>query len=542
MSTPAVPARAAEAVPSSIATPAPALAPARRNPVFVLGDSRTGTMSLHRFLKRAGYNSIHYFFAESGVSEPAHLDPEGNWQRLRHFIETSGHDAFSDYPLRSFYRQLFETWPEAHFILTTRHDLETWQASMKGFFGRFGRHDLDIPALTGIHIRLNAEIRALATATGAPFCEICIDEDAAANGARLSEFLDLPEPLPLGWENRTRAYDPALWSGRVSMMDAGSADPLAYVRQMVAPGKAMLSEQGWVFLINDSNDYLDHALGGHDWPAFDRACETLQGRHARLEERGIGYLKVAVPEKAAVYPQYLPRALAGLPLCETRPAARLAAAGLTCFSYPLPLLQDAGSYGPLYFRGDSHPNWLGAWFLYQHVATLMNARLSSGGHKVRAPLSLSELACDAVGYGGDLFGWLDAEARAPLAGPWAALNLQPVLEHVLRYRLPEDRAGARPAPPGPDYPPRPEGRGPHRFVHADKTLPRAVIFRDSMTDFMLPLLAEHFSESLFIWQGGQVFEDIIAREAPDIVLHVMAERFLVQYDRSPVFCRFFGDP
>jgi len=37
--------------------------------VFVLGDSLTGTTTVHKFLKLIGYNSIHYFFTESGVTE-----------------------------------------------------------------------------------------------------------------------------------------------------------------------------------------------------------------------------------------------------------------------------------------------------------------------------------------------------------------------------------------------------------------------------------------------------------------------------------------
>ena len=59
-------------------------------PVFVLGDSRTGTMTLHKFFQSAGFNSVHYFFKESGVTEPAHVDYAGNWDRLRAFIDGSG--------------------------------------------------------------------------------------------------------------------------------------------------------------------------------------------------------------------------------------------------------------------------------------------------------------------------------------------------------------------------------------------------------------------------------------------------------------------
>ncbi|MEM7741332.1 MAG: FkbM family methyltransferase, partial [Pseudomonadota bacterium] len=85
----------------------------KKQPVFILGDSRTGTTSLHRFLQSAGYNSIHYYFTESGVTEPAHLDRENNWEKLRAFIDTSEYDAFSDYPTRTFFRELMEAYTDA---------------------------------------------------------------------------------------------------------------------------------------------------------------------------------------------------------------------------------------------------------------------------------------------------------------------------------------------------------------------------------------------------------------------------------------------
>ncbi|WP_161492584.1 hypothetical protein [Pseudophaeobacter leonis] len=51
--------------------------------IFVLGDSRTGTTTLHKFIKTAGLKSVHYFFKESGVTEPAHVEYEVNWERLK---------------------------------------------------------------------------------------------------------------------------------------------------------------------------------------------------------------------------------------------------------------------------------------------------------------------------------------------------------------------------------------------------------------------------------------------------------------------------
>ncbi|MDW4549326.1 sulfotransferase [Defluviimonas sp. D31] len=158
--------------------------------VFVLGDSRTGTTSLHHFFKSAGYQSIHYYFDESGVKKPAHLDIDGNWQRLKRFIVDSPYNAFSDYPTRIFYRQLFREFPTARFILSRRDSLETWKQSMVRYFRR-EQVDIDIEALSAHYINLNREIRATAAIDGRSLLEICIDEDDDENSRHLRAFLNI---------------------------------------------------------------------------------------------------------------------------------------------------------------------------------------------------------------------------------------------------------------------------------------------------------------------------------------------------------------
>ena len=53
-----------------------------------------------------------------------------------------------------------------------------------------------------------------------------------------------------------------------------------------------------------------------------------------------------------------------------------------------------------------------------------------------------------------------------------------------------------------------------------------------MADLMIDLLAEHFRRSVFIWHQGQIVNDIIEVEKPDLIIHVMAERFTIAYGKS----------
>jgi len=162
--------------------------------IFVLGDSRTGTTSVHRWLVDQGLRSVHYFVPDVPLIEPLHRYRISNWPKLRSFLRESGYQAFSDYPVRAFFREIVEEFPDAYFILTVRRDLATWRGSMLRFF--LGR-SIDIELLQAFYVAWNEEIRALFAETGGHFLELCIDEDSTEAGSRLAGFLGFAEAPPL---------------------------------------------------------------------------------------------------------------------------------------------------------------------------------------------------------------------------------------------------------------------------------------------------------------------------------------------------------
>lgn len=503
----------------------------RQRKVFVLGDSRTGTTTLHKFLKLAGFKSIHYFFEQSGVEKPAHKDFEKNWNSLRTFIDSSGYVAFSDYPLRTFYERLFEAYPDAHYILSVRKDVKVWRDSMQGFFSKFNV-TIDIDALEKLYLNINESIRRISAEGKFSFLEVCIDDDADENGRRLSEFLNLEAPLSLGWENKTESYDNRLWSTRVTLFDTGSDQVLDYVKRVTQTEKSMLSEHGWVFLINDSSKFMDYAFGNAQWTPeqADRASSTLMTRSQLLAELGADYFKFIVPEKAVVYSEYLPKVFSRCNMNENRPAKLLEGKQLPFVYYFESLLKDVRSLGQVYFRGDTHTNWFGAFFLYQAIVGAINDRISNkSGFKTSPPFALSQFRPFLASYGGDIFTQLDKESRAIFDGAWQQLNLGDKLEHLVGYELRAEYQKAKRLEVESDYLTNLGERETFRFSHPNKALPRAVIFRDSTADYLVEPLSQHFSESLFIWHKGFAYGDVVERERPDVVLHVMAERFLTQY-------------
>jgi hypothetical protein len=65
----------------------------------------------------------------------------------------------------------------------------------------------------------------------------------------------------------------------------------------------------------------------------------------------------------------------------------------------------------------------------------------------------------------------------------------------------------------------------------DPSQPRAVVFRDSFANALIPFLSESFDRVLYVWQPD-VHARVVEIEQPDVVIHEIAERFLSRSPRS----------
>lgn len=515
--------------------------------VFVLGDSRTGTTTIHKYLQTLGYNSIHYYFKDSGVLEYNENLGEykdyikENWIKMKKFIDESGYDAFSDYPTRIFYEELMGHYKDGFFILTKRKNTKIWQESMLSFMGKHNI-SIDIDILTGHYERINSAIRKKSKEYSIRFCEINIDQDDKNISRKLSSFFNLKRNISIGHENSSSQYNVRLWSGRTSLFDIKDGDPVSYVEKSCHPHKGTLSENGWVFLINDSSYFLEYFYGRKNWTVEEknRAASTLKQRRSKLEKDGILYRKYIIPEKSSVYEDYMPRVLSKIPVNKSRPAAQIEEEEFSFYSYLNDILKDVRPYGHVYFKGDSHPNWLGAYFIYHHIVETMNADMKNK-HVARPPIKLSELSASLVGYKGDIAEQLPSDQKRVISTTWGDISYEDIFEYTTRYELPEALYLAKKVYAGSAYSKNIKNRETLAFSMPDSNLPKAVIFRDSTSDHFIDLLAQHFSRSLFIWHNGLLYKDIIENEKPDIVLHIQAERFFVQYKEYPVFSELFKE-
>jgi hypothetical protein len=293
--------------------------------------------------------------------------------------------------------------------------------------------------------------------------------------------------------------------------------------EAASPGKSFAAANGWSFLINDTNDFLRWQFGLKRWDQaqLEAALHLLERRRLRVAEMGAQFIKFIVPEKSAVYAHCLPGLLGYAPLYDVRPANLLHRACECPAIHLFDRLHDLAHLGPTYLRGDSHPNWQGAYIIYLAIHEAISAMLP-----LSPPLAQHEMVAAATTYGGDLFGQLPANATEGLPETIRLMRPPGRAESLIEYRIDPARRRASPGVPPQDYVDWFDTRETLVWNHSDRSLPRCVVFRDSTAARVLDCLAEHFSRTVAVWWHGVVVEDVIEREKPDIVIQIQAERFL----------------
>ncbi|MCJ2078925.1 hypothetical protein MKK68_25390 [Methylobacterium sp. E-016] len=292
--------------------------------------------------------------------------------------------------------------------------------------------------------------------------------------------------------------------------------------QETRPSLSLPSNSGWLFLINDTNSFLRQQFGLLPWGDYEmhQTTEMLAARAAEVEQLGAKFMTFVVPEKSALYKEYLPPPL-DKAVDGSRPVVNLASSGI--LQYALEHLVRFKSFAPLYFRGDTHPNRTGAYLIYRYIHEAISKHFNIG-----AAVQFAELKPDMIGYDGDLYksageplineaGRDNFERTVSLLSPGHSLEYSMRLKHVGRKSRDVDppayavRLGERP------------------FVCTEQpgsALPRCVIIRDSTSDLMVDYLCDHFSRCVAYWREGNIYTNIIEEERPDFVIHIMAERFV----------------
>jgi hypothetical protein len=278
----------------------------------------------------------------------------------------------------------------------------------------------------------------------------------------------------------------------------------------------MVGRDGWLYFLGEDGKSIDRDYRGivpySPEEPFAVAAE-LKRRHDYLASRGIAYVVMIVPDKATIYPEYLPFWVARGP-----GGTRLDLLYAALKAYPEIMVLDlraalmaAKARDRVYFKTDSHWNYLGAEVGYRELAAQLKSRVPS--FPAVPPPPRPPYDPDQDFYSGDLARlvglplWVDEDDIAPFTKVLADASTRCA------------QKSDEPLPP--DYP---QTASDIVVYVCDRAgLPTALVYRDSMGDQLIPLLAQNFRRSVYV-TDRRLDRALVEREKPDVVIEEMVER------------------
>jgi hypothetical protein len=276
--------------------------------------------------------------------------------------------------------------------------------------------------------------------------------------------------------------------------------------------KLIVGRDGWLFFGHENAVAQYRGVARFDDEALDRWARVLEQRTRWLAARDIDYLLVLVPNKHRQYGQYMP---ASLPRASDvsqldQLVERLSRDGRVPFLDLRDALDAAARKARVYHKTDTHWNDLGAYAAYRAILERLHAidpRLAP-----LPPVAVRPYTRTRPGMG---LARIVGLSRALPEESFELAVVEPRAEvHPKRRAVLEDRMRRQ----------LPFGLG-----TGDDRLPKAVVFRDSFSDALVPLLSESFSRVVWVWERD-VDPRVVEAERPDVVIQEIAERFL---DRPP---------
>jgi hypothetical protein len=293
--------------------------------------------------------------------------------------------------------------------------------------------------------------------------------------------------------------------------------------------RALVGKDGWFYLRQTPTvDVVSYQRGLSRFRpgTLQRWLAVLEQRQRWLAERGIPLVVAIVPNKHTIYPEHLPDWME--PVAPTRldqlTAALAERPDLDVVDLR-PALQRVrrASQQPLYFRTDSHWTPRGAYAAYREIMRHVQRQLPQV--PVLAPEQIDRRPVAPEPR--DLVRVLGVGYEALWEG---GVELVPNgrkrprrFQYLHRGRwLPWEKPGTRPLA---SVTFESNGGGTGR--------PRALVFRDSFTNALIPFLDASFDRTIYTHHRMNRFNTrLVEQQQPDVVLYILSERALLDPPRD----------
>jgi acyl carrier protein len=258
-------------------------------------------------------------------------------------------------------------------------------------------------------------------------------------------------------------------------------------------------------LFHRDHDAVEQVTGARRFSEAELAlwARCIAERHRWCAATGAAYVHLIVPEKHVVCADLLPPSIVPSDLRPVTQFLAVVPEGLREYVlYPLEELQAPRPTRETYLTDDTHWNMYGGFLGYQALMRAIPPSVPI------APLTAQDVRFVEQPFLGDL----GARLQAPPS------SSAPMFEHRTPYPLKRVYSNER------------FGRGDVAVYETpDQSKPRAVLFRDSFANFLVPHLIPAFAR-LTVVSSVHVHYDLLEAERPDVVFFQIAERFLAHRD------------
>jgi hypothetical protein len=278
--------------------------------------------------------------------------------------------------------------------------------------------------------------------------------------------------------------------------------------------EVLIGKDGWLFYTGDHS--LENYQGANPF-SFNQLQHwqnVLEKKSDWLKTQGIEYLFVVAPNKSSIYPEHLPEYIEKInnltPLDQLTEHLKKHSR-IQILDLRATLMTEKNKGSLLYTPSDTHWNHLGGFIAYTEIISQVRKIFPE-----IKPLTLDGLKVkSAIEEGGDLAKFLgtqeDTVERKTILLPFDS-DAKTVFS---TEKEPREVV----------------------MTTSHSELPRAVIFRDSFSEALIPYLSENFSYSRFIWsqwKNETPIEKIILESKPDIVIEEWVERYLSKMSKVSV--------
>ncbi|HJN05747.1 MAG TPA: hypothetical protein QF480_03955 [Bacteroidales bacterium] len=274
--------------------------------------------------------------------------------------------------------------------------------------------------------------------------------------------------------------------------------------------KAIIGDDGWMYLIKNMKDvYLGKNIA--DTNKLKRYSDIFNYRKKYLDSIGCAYYIVIAPVKTSVYPEYLPLSQRNLP--QTSLTDQLINLLDTIEELNIvdlrPIFRDSKGDIRMYHKTDTHWNAYGSYVAYKAIMNVISIDFPE-----LIPHSISKYKIDSIDvkgmnltsilgiYHGIFENKITCEPTFKKKSKEGQKRNYPVYEWF-RFKSEYEQV----------------------FTTENDSLLKLMLVRDSFGKAIMPFLSEHFSESVYIFDGWHhdLNEDIVINEKPDIFVQLVLE-------------------